>query len=377
MKNDYDLGEEIRCWGINLPEDLHLSLKKTFDSGWINTGPKEQQFRELLKAQFGGKYATACMSGTAALNLALSAAGVTLGDEVISTPYTWLATNTAILERGAKPVFADIRYDDWNIDPDDVVKKITDKTKAIIGVHYAGNALQLDKLRSIAKDYDIPLIEDCAHAMGSFYDGNPIGHGADYACFSFQCVKIVTCGDGGAVLTNSKNSYERLQRLCWYGIDKSLKRLEFIDPVPHHPEELGYKYNMNDITATMAISAMNVLDGALQKRAQMAQLYNDKLQGSEVITPAVRHPQNTPNYQIYPVHVKDRTKLAKLMLEDNIHLTVNNRRNDLYPVFGGLADLPVAERCDGDTILLPLHLGLSEDHLSRIFDKIDKYTKIA
>ncbi len=377
MKLDYKLGEEIRCWGVNIPNDLHLKLKDTFDSGWINTGPKELEFRNLLKQRFGGKYATACMSGTAALNLPLEAAGVGKGDEVVSTPYTWLATNTAIMERGAQPIFADIKYDDWNIDPQDVERKITKKTKAIIGVHYAGNPFELNKMRSLASNYNIPLIEDCAHSMGSYYHGSPIGSGAEFACFSFQCVKIVTCGDGGAVLTSSEKNYEKLQKLCWYGIDKSQKRLEFIDPVPSHPADLGFKYNMNDITATMAVAAMEDLSDALERRAKLANLYNEKLSNIDVIRPAKRDLDNTPNYQIYPVHVKDRECLAKIMLKDNIHLTVNNRRNDLYPVFGGLQELPNTSKCDSDTILLPLHLGLSNNDIGRIFDRIDEYVKSA
>ena len=377
MKKDYDMGSEIRCWGINIPNDLHLKLKDTFDSGWINTGPKELQFRNLLKKRFGGNHATACMSGTAALNLALAAAGVGPGDEVISTPYTWLATNTAILERGGQPIFADINYDDWNIDASDVEKKITKRTKAIIGVHYAGNPFELNKMRSLASHYDIPLIEDCAHAMGSYYHGSPIGHGSEFACFSFQCVKIVTCGDGGAVLTSSDKIYEKVQKLCWYGIDKSQKRLEFIDPVPTHPDELGFKYNMNDITATMAVAAMEELDNAIERRVKIADIYDETLKKNEVIKPAIRDQKNTPNYQIYPVHVKDRTLFAKIMLEDDIHLTVNNRRNDLYPVFGGLQNLPNTAKCDSDTILLPLHLGLSDSDISRILDRIDAYVKVA
>lgn len=377
MRPDHDLGKEIRCWGINIPEDLHLKLKDTFDSGWINTGPKELQFRNMLQDRFGANHATACMSGTAALNLALAAAGVGPGDEVVSTPYTWLATNTAILERGAVPVFADIKYDDWNIDVEDVERKISNKTKAIIGVHYAGNPFELTKMRNLANFHQIPLIEDCAHAMGSYYQGNPIGSGSDYACFSFQCVKIVTCGDGGAVLTSSEETHNTLQRLCWYGIDKSKKRLEFIDPVATHPDELGFKYNMNDITATMAVAAMEELDRSITRRSRIAKLYDEKLSGLEVIRPAVRDPNNSPNFQIYPVHVKDREQLARIMLDDDIHLTVNNRRNDLYPVFGQLRDLKSTEKCDADTILLPLHLGISENEISRIFDRIDAYLKVA
>ena len=151
-KLDYKIQNEIRTWDINIPISVLDDLKKTIKSKWINTGPKEKEFRNQIKTRFKAKYAVATNSGTSSLRVALAVLGVGPGDEVISTAYTWLATNTAILEQGAKPVFADINYDDLNISIDDIESKITKRTKAIICVHYAGNPVDLDRLNKISKN---------------------------------------------------------------------------------------------------------------------------------------------------------------------------------------------------------------------------------
>ena len=156
-KLDYKISKEIRTWDINIPLRVLNELKKTIKSKWINTGPKEKQFRNQLITRFGAKYAVATNSGTSSLRCALASLGVGLNDEVISTPFTWLATNTAILEQGAKPIFADINYDDLKISHEEIEKKITKKTKAIIVVHYAGNPVDLDKINEISKRYKIPV----------------------------------------------------------------------------------------------------------------------------------------------------------------------------------------------------------------------------
>ena len=224
-KLDHKIDNEIRTWDINIPINVLSELKKTIKSKWINTGPKELEFRNLLKKKFQCKYSTATNSGTSSLRASLAALNVGYNDEVISTPYTWLATNTAILEQGAKPIFADINYDDLNISVKDIERKITKKTKAIMVVHYAGNPVDLDELNKLSKYYKIPIIEDCAHAMGSVYKNKPIGNYRNICCFSFQCVKIVTCGDGGAITCNNKKIYENLQTKIWYGFNKEKKKL--------------------------------------------------------------------------------------------------------------------------------------------------------
>tara|TARA_Y100001970_G_scaffold261373_1_gene344443 strand:+ start:17211 stop:18356 length:1146 start_codon:yes stop_codon:yes gene_type:complete len=374
---DYDIGEEIRAWGVCIPDQAADEVVKTLKSRWINTGKKEKEFREKICDRFQAPFATACTSGTAALKIALKSLGVKPGDEVISTPYTFMATNTSILELGGIPIFADIQYDTLNLDPDSVAERITEKTKAIICVHYAGNPVDLDELRSVAKKHDLPIIEDSAHAMASEYKGKPIGATGDIACFSFQCVKIVTCGDGGVVTTTNKKLHEKIQKTSWYGINRDAKKVDYLDPLPHHPTELGLKANMNDIVASLACAAMNHLDTALEFRQTIGSQYRHELGGLDNIELMNYKDDRKPNYQIFPVHVKNRDKFAKYMWENGVQVNINNRRNDIYPVFGGLRkDLPNLEKADQDVILIPLHSDLTESNVEKIISCIKKYDKL-
>ena len=376
-KLDYKVQNEIRTWDINIPISVIGDLKKTIKSKWINTGPRELEFRNLIKKRFKSKFAVATNSGTSSLRAALAALNVGPGDEVISTAYTWLATNTAILEQGAKPVFADINYDDLNISVKDIETKITRKTKAIICVHYAGNAVDLEKLNKISKNYKIPIIEDCAHAMGSEYKGKPIGNSQNLCCFSFQCVKIVTCGDGGAITCDKKKTYEKLQSKIWYGFNKEKKKINFLNPVPENPDGLGFKMNMNDIVATFACSAMKELDKALKKRRSIGQIYRNEFSNLNKIKLIDYKIDRKPNYQIFPIHVYNRNKFAKFMWENNVQVNINNRRNDIYSIFGGLnKKLINLNKADNDVILLPLHLGLKKTDINKIISLVLKFDKI-
>ena len=210
-KKDYEDGGFIRTWSIHIPAETASEVEKTLKSKWINTGKKEKEFREKIKEKFNAKYVVACNSGTAALKIALSSLGIGCGDEVVSTPYTFIATNTSILEVGATPIFADIDYETLNISPESIRSKITNKTKAIMVVHYGGLPVELDEIREIGKEFNLPIIEDSAHAMGSKYKGDYIGSKGDLITFSFQVVKIVTCGDGGAITTPNEKYYKDLK----------------------------------------------------------------------------------------------------------------------------------------------------------------------
>ena len=374
---DYEIGKEIRAWGVCIPDEAADEVLETIKSKWINTGKKEKEFRKKICERFQAPFATATTNGTAALKIALKSLGVGAGDEVISTAYTFMATNTSILELGAIPVFADIQYDTLNIDPKSVEQKITDKTKAIICVHYAGNPVDLDELRSIAKIHNLPIIEDSAHAMGSEYKGRPIGATGDIACFSFQCVKIVTCGDGGVVTTTDKNLHEKIQKNSWYGINRDAKKIDILDPLPHHPTELGLKANMNDIVASLACAAMNHLDKALAFRETIGRKYRDELGGLDKIQLMNYKEDRKPNYQIFPVHVKKRKEFAEFMWNNGIQVNINNRRNDIYPVFGGLrSGLPNLDKADQDVILIPLHSDLTPSNIDKIIGCIKKYDKL-
>ena len=371
---DYEIGEEIRTWSVNVPLSTIEEVGNTLKSRWINTGKKEKEFRQKICDRFKAPYAVACNSGTSALRAALGALGVGHGDEVVSTPFTFIATNTAILEMGAIPVFADIHYDTLNIDAASIERQITPKTKAIMCVHYAGNPVDLEEIRKVGQKYGLPVIEDSAHAMGTEYRGDPIGSTGDVACFSFQCVKIVTCGDGGVITTTNEEIYSSLKKKVWYGIDRDQKKVDILDPLPSHPDGLGYKMNMNDITAALACIAMDELNDALVQRKEMGELYRNELGGLSNVQLMNYKEDRTPNYQIFPVHVQNRRGFAEYMWNKGIQVNINNRRNDVYDIFGGLReDLPNTAKADQDVILLPLHLDLTEKDVSRVIDAVKNY----
>src|SRR3990167_8352684 len=198
-KKDYEIDDNIiRTWSTYIPKEAISEVIKTLRSKWINTGKKEKELRGIAAKKWSFLYCVAVNNCTAALRSSLAILGVGPGDEVISTPFTFIATNTAILEQGAKPVFADIKYDDLNIDPKSIEERITPKTKAII--------------------------EDSAHALGSMYKGKYIGTEGELVCFSLQVVKIINSGDGGLIATSNKTYYEKLKKIIWYGIDRDAKK---------------------------------------------------------------------------------------------------------------------------------------------------------
>lgn len=373
-KKDYELKDKlIRTWSTYIPKEAITEVAKTLESKWINTGKKEKELREKASKKWGFSYCVAVNSCTSALRASLAVLGVGSGDEVISTPYTFIATNTAILEQGAKPVFADIKYDDLNIEPKSIEKKITRKTKAIIVVHYGGNPVDLDEVRKIGRKYNLPIIEDAAHAMGSMYKGKYIGATGDIVCFSLQVVKIINSGDGGLIATGNKNYYQKLKKIVWYNIDKEEKTTNLIDPLPKSfkGDALGFKYNMNDITATLACVGLDHFDEAAEKRRIIGEMYRKKLASCSKIKLIKYYDDRKPNYQIFPIHVEDRIGFAKYMRAHNIMVNINNRRNDIYPMFGGLRnDLPNTSKSDQDVVLLPLHADLTEDQISNIIKHV-------
>jgi len=371
---DYEIGNEIRTWSVCIPKNASKEIVKTLESKWINTGKKEKEFRNKICKRFNVPYASATTSGTNALKIALKALGIKPGDEVVSTPFTFIATNTAILEIGAKPVFADIQYDTLNIEPNSVEEKITKRTKAIMAVHYAGNPVDLDELREVAQNHDLPIIEDSAHAMASEYKGMPIGSSGDVACFSFQCVKIVTCGDGGVITTPHKDIYQKMQKISWYGINRDVKKIDILDPLPHHPDGLGFKANMNDIVATLGCVAMDYLDTALTNRKKIGEAYRNELNALNKIKLINYKKDRKPNYQIFPIHVENRNKFAEFMWERGIQVNINNRRNDIYDIFRGRCnDLNNLDKADNDVILLPIHNDLNDLDLERIVGSVKSY----
>ncbi len=367
----------IKAWSVYMPKEAKENVVKVLNGIYFNTGEQEKIFREKLCNFVHANYAIACNNGTNGLKIALRAAGVNPGDEVITTPYTFIATNTSILEVGAIPVFADIHYDTLNISVDSIASRITKKTKAIMVVHYAGLPVEMDDILQLSRLYNIPVIEDSAHALGSIYKRQYVGSIGDFTMFSLQVIKIITCGDGGAVTTWSEEYYDRLKRYTWYGVDRDKRNVNGVDPLSDDITELGYKANMNDITASIASSAIDHLQERLELRRGIGALYRRHLGELKKVTLTNCPDYSLPSYQIFPIHVQDRMQFRKYMHDNEIEVIINNRRNDKYTLFGGIRnDLINTEMADSDTILIPCHTNLSRKEIYYIIDKIHQYDKL-
>ncbi len=253
------------------------AVVETLKSNLITCGPKVAALEEKLCEVTGAKYAVAVSNGTAALHLAAIAAGLQEGDEAIVSPITFAASANCVLYCGAKPVFADINPETYNIDPKSVRQLITPATKAIVAVDFTGQAVELDELRQICEEYNLLLIEDAAHAIGTKYKGQPVGSIADMTCFSFHPVKTITAGEGGAITTNDEQLYRKLMRLRTHGITRNQE--EMVHPTDalwyNEQVELGYNYRMTDFQAALLISQLGKLPKFSARRKEIVERYDE------------------------------------------------------------------------------------------------------
>lgn len=259
----------------NVPSGALDRISKVLNSRWIGQGPMVEEFEHRFEKDFGhNATAVSCGSGTDALHLAYLLAGVKAGDEVICPVFTCTATNLPALYIGAKPVFVDVEKNSMNVDTKDIEKKITSKTKAIVFVDYGGMPANLKELKRISELYNLPLIEDAAHALGATYEGIPVGSISDYTIFSFQAIKHITTGDGGMLMISDKSKVEEAKRLRWFGIDRSQK---FKGVWENDITEIGYKYQMNDISAAMGLAALDDFKDTLNHRKLLLAEYYKQL----------------------------------------------------------------------------------------------------
>ena len=220
------------------------------------------------------------------------------------------------------------------------------------------------------------MIEDAAHALGSMYKDKYIGQTGEVVCFSLQAVKIINSGDGGLISTTNNDYYRKLKKIIWYGIDREAKKNSLLNPLPSNfrGDMLGFKYNMNDITATLACVGIDHFDEAAKKRRMIGEKYRSELLGCSQIQLMKYYDDRKPNYQIFPIHVKNRLKFAKYLRSKNIMVNINNRRNDIYPMFGGQRpDLPEVARADRDVVLLPIHTDLTNKQIDLIIKTVKSY----
>lgn len=248
----------------------------TLKSDYLTCGPATERFEEALKAASGARFVTAVANGTAALHVACLSAGIKEGDEVIVSPITFAASANCVLYCGGVPVFADIDEDTWNVSPASIRGKITDKTKAVVAVDFGGVPVALDEIRSICDEFDLTLIEDAAHSIGSSFKGCPIGSVADVTTFSFHPVKTVTTGEGGAVCTNDPKLAERISLFAKHGITREKALMEHPDEGDWYYEqlELGYNYRISDVEAALGASQIERLPEFAARRRDIVSVYN-------------------------------------------------------------------------------------------------------
>jgi len=258
-------------------------------SDWVTTGPKVAEFEAKLANYVGTKYAVVFSSGTAALHAAVFAARIGPGDEVITTPMTFAASANCVLYQGGKPVFADVQPDTLNIDPEEIKKKLTPRTKALIPVDYTGQPCDLDEIKDIARKHGLIVIEDAAHALGATYRGKRIGTLSDMTVFSFHPVKLITTGEGGAVVTDDPELARRLRIFRNHGITTEAREREKAGDWFYEMVYLGYNYRLTDIQCALGLSQMNKLDSWLARRQEIARRYNEAFaELPEIMTPVVK-----------------------------------------------------------------------------------------
>jgi len=273
-----------------LDDDDINEVVNVLKSDWITTGPKIKEFEDALCAYIGSQFCVVVNSGTSALDIAVQSLELPEGCEVITTPFTFVATANAIIYNGLKPVFADICSDTYNIDPVSIREKITKDTRAIIYVDYAGQPCDIKAIKEIADEFDLYLIEDACHALSAEYEHKKVGNFADLTIFSFHPVKHITTGEGGAVVTNNKELYDKLYLLRSHGIDKNAcDRYGPNAPWAYDMKYLGRNYRITDFQAALGISQLKKLETFISRRQEFAKMYNEAFENiPEITTPTVK-----------------------------------------------------------------------------------------
>lgn len=368
----------------DIKEDEIDEVISSLRSGWIGTGPKVAAFESKFKAYKGAPYAAATNSCTAGLHLALIAAGIGSGDEVITTPLTFCATVNAVIHCGATPILADINPVTMNIDPEQVIRKVNFRTKAIVPVHFAGRACDMDALMNIAVSRKLKVIEDCAHAIETEYRGGKAGTFGDFGCFSFYATKNVVTADGGMVLAKEPKDIERVQVLGLHGMSKDAWK-RFSDEGYKHYQvvEAGFKYNMTDLQAALGIHQLERVEMNWLRRQQIWLQYNEALSGLPIILPSAIEPDTRHAYHLYTILIDHnlagmtRDQFLSAMTAERIGVGVHYVSLAEHPYYQAAfgwkpEDYPNASSIGRQTVSLPLSTKLTNQDIRRVIASICK-----
>lgn len=356
----------------------------SLQSGWLGTGPKVARFEQAFSAYKGATHAAALNSCTSALHLSILAAGIGQDDEVITTPMTFCATVNAIIHAGATPVLADVKPDTMNIDPEDIERKITSRTRAILPVHFAGRPCDMDAILDIATRHNLVVIEDCAHAIETEYRGRKSGTFGDFGCFSFYVTKNIVTGEGGMVLAKKEKDIARIKVFGLHGMSKDAWK-RFSDEGYKHYQvvELGFKYNMMDLQAAIGIHQLERIEQYWHRREEIWRRYNDAFANFPITLPSEIEPGTRHAYHLYTILIDEsraaitRDAFLNGMTAKNIGVGVHYMSIPEHPyyrrTFGwNPENCPHAMRIGRQTVSLPISAKLTDDDVEEVIEAVRK-----
>ena len=374
--------DKFLIYGAPLIEEQEIEeVVDCMRRGWIGTGPKVHQFENDFRRYKGTRHAVALNSCTAALHLAMFACGIGPGDEVITTPMTFCATVNAIIHCGATPVLADCDPVSMNISPEEIEKKVSARTKAVLPVHFAGRSCDMDAIMALSRGYDLLVIEDCAHAIETEYHGRKTGSFGDIGCFSFYVTKNVVTGEGGMIITDDDRIAGRIKTLGLHGMSKDAwSRFSDEGYKHYHVIHAGYKYNMTDMQASMGIHQLARVDRSLVRRSAIWERYNEAFTDLPCLLPADPEPMTRHARHLYTVQINEigkRDWVLSALTAENIGVGVHYLPVHLHPyyrkTFGWRqGDFPNAERIGAGTVSLPLSAALSDEDVADVITAFRK-----
>jgi perosamine synthetase len=355
------------------------AVTQVMKSGWLGLGPVTQEFEEALASYFGVKHVIGVNSGTAALHMALDVLNLEPDDEVIVPTITFVSTAHVVEYCGAKVVFADVEEDTLCINVDDVRRKITKKTKAIIPVHYGGHPCNLDALEDAIGKRDITIIEDAAHACGAYYHSRKIGSISPLTCFSFHAVKNLTCGEGGAIFTNNDVWAKKMQQLRWLGISKdtfSRTGRERVYAWQYWVNELGYKYHLHDISAAIGIVQLKRLEENNKKRRAIMERYNQAFEKHTWIETPPEDENVQSSWHIYHIKVPERDRLVAHLKRNRIAPGVHYYPIHMHPYYASWnAQCPIAEEIWKRILSLPMFPDITDEQITQVTYAVISFEK--
>ena len=346
-------------------EILMPKLEEILYSGYVAQGEAVEQFERKFEEYIGGGHTLSLNSGTAALHIALILAGVEEGDEVISTALTAEPTNTSIKSVGAKIRYADVDIATGNISPDAIEKAINPKTKAIIVVDYAGIPVDIKRIQEISEKYNIPVIQDAAHALGSKFNGKKAGNHFPFTVYSFQAIKHLTTIDGGALQIQDKELYEKGKVIRWFGLDKKLGRME------NNITMQGYKYHMNNVNATVGLIQLENIEELVQKYITNGKYLDENLKNVKGVELIQYYPNTEPSYWLYTIKVENREAFIKKMADNGIMASELHKRSDSHTYLNDFnLELPNLDEFYSKMVHLPCGWWVTKEDCDKMIEVI-------